>query len=258
MTVTALILSLVAVALAAVAYWRAGGDADLRQAHDELRRDFDALRTKHRELVDGAADTLAAAYNRSRSELRAVQHRIGDLGRHTAGGLQDQLHRAGNQAQRLLTTLEHAAGEAKTLTVTAARSVEASIARRARRIHARVVLLEVKTNAALAARAVDDRDFDRADRRLAEASHLLAEARAILDDDHVIVEELATMKLRLLDAAEAVRTRAEDARRRIDTVVADTDRVVGDLEAAEDHAERRPEADPRSVSPAPGPTSPGS
>lgn len=242
MAVIALILSLVAVTLAGIAYWRAGGEADLRRAHDEFRRDLDALRAKQRELVDGAADTLAAAYNRSRSELRAIQHRIGDLGRHTAEGLQDQLHRAGHQAQQLLTSLEHAAGQAKDLTVTAARNVEVGIARRARRIHARVVLLEVKANAALAARAADDRDFDRADRRLAEASHLLAEARAILDDDHVIAEDLATMKLRLLEAADAVRTRAEDTRRRIDTVVADTDRVVGDLEAAEDHAGRSPEA----------------
>lgn len=241
MAVIALTLSLAAVALAGIAYWRAGGEADLRRAHDELRRDFDALRAKQRELVDGAADTLAAAYNRSRSELRSVQTRIGELGRHTAEGLQDQLHRAGNQAQQLLTSLEHAAGQAKSLTVTAARNAEAGIARRARRIHARVVLLEVKANAARAARAAADADFDRADRRLADASQLLAEARAILDDDHVIAEGLAAMKLRLLDAAEAVRTRAEDTRRRIDTVVADTDRVVGDLEAAEDHAERSPD-----------------
>lgn len=242
MAVIALILSLVGVALAGIAYWRAGGETDLRRAHDELRRDVDVLRAKQRELVDGAADTLAAAYNRSRSELRSVQTRIGELGRHTAEGLQDQLHRAGNQAQQLLTTLEHAAGQAKNLTVAAARNAEAGIARRARRIHARVVLLEVKANAALAARAADDRDFDRADRRLADASQLLGEARAILDDDHVIAEGLAAMKLRLLEAAEAVRTRAEDTQRRINTVVADTDRVVGDLEAAEDHAERSPEA----------------
>lgn len=248
MAVIALILSLVAVALAGVAYWRAGGGADVRRAHDELRRDLDALRTKQRELVENAADTLAAAYNRSRSELASVQARIGELGRHTAEGLQDQLHRAGNQAQQLLTSLEHAAGQAKDLTVNGARSVEQGLARRARRIHARIVLLEVKASAALAARAASNHDFDRADRRLAEASHLLGEARAILDDDHVIAEGLAAMKLRLLDAAEAVRTRAEDTRRRIDTVVADTDRVVGDLEAAEDHAQRIPDEPARTRS----------
>lgn len=242
MAVTALILSLVAVALAGTAYWRAGGAADLHRTHDELRRDFDALRAKQRELVDGAADTLATAYNRSRSELRAVQDRIGELGRHTTDGLQDQLrdelHRAATQAQQLVSSLEHAAGQAKTLTATAARNVEARISRRVRRIHARVVLLELKANAAVAARAAENRDFDHADRRLANASELLSEARGIVDDDHVITEELAAMKLRLLDAAEAVRTRAEDTRRRIDTVVADTDRVIDDLEAAEDHAER--------------------
>lgn len=241
MAVTALILSLVAVALAGIAYWRAGGKAELRRAHDELRRDFDAVRAKQRELLDGAADTLSAAYDRSRGELRTVQHRIGDLGRHTADGLHDQLQRASNHAQQLLSNLEQAARQARTLTVTAARNAEAAIAHRVRRIHARIVLLEVKVNATLAARAADDRNFDRADRRLAEASHLLAEARAILDDDQVIAEDLAAMKLRLLEATDAVRARAEDARRRIDVVVADTDRVVSDLEVAEDHAERNRE-----------------
>jgi len=241
MAVTALIISLVAAVLAAVAYWRSGGDADVRRAQDEIRRDLDAVRAKQRELVDHAADRLAAAYNRSRSQLHMVQTRIGDIGHHTAEGLQDQLHRAGEHAKRLLDSLEHATERAKDLTVTGARNVEQGIARRARRIHARVVLLEVKAKAALASRAAGDERFDKADEHLADASRLLAEARAILDDDEVIAEELTAMKAKLLDAAEAVRTRAEDTRRRIDAVVADTDKVVGDLEAAEDHAHHNPE-----------------
>lgn len=240
MTVLALIISLVAVALASVAYWRSGGDTDLQRAQAELRRDLDTLRSKQRELVDTATDTLAAAYNRSRGELRAVQARIGELGRHTADGLQEQLHKAGNQAQSLLASLEQAAGRAKDLTVNGARSVEEGIARRTRRIHARVVLLEVKAKAAMAGRAAADSDFDRADQRLAEASRLLTEARTILANDEVIDEQLAAVKTSLLDAVESVRVRAQDTRRRIDAVVADTDRVVGDLEAAEDHAQDTP------------------
>jgi ElaB/YqjD/DUF883 family membrane-anchored ribosome-binding protein len=241
MAVTALIISLVAAVLAAVAYWRSGGDADVRRAQDEIRRDLDALRAKQRELVDHAADRLAAAYNRSRSQLHTVQTRIGDLGHHAAEGLQDQLHRTSEHAKRLLDSLEHAAERAKDLTVTGARNVEQGIARRARRIHARVVLLEVKAKAALASRAAGDERFEAADEHLADASRLLAETRAILDDDEVIAEELTAMKAKLLDAAEAVRTRAEDTRRRIDAVVADTDKVVGDLEVAEDHAHHNPE-----------------
>ncbi len=237
MAATALIISLVAAALAGVAYWRSGGERDVQRAHAHLRNDLDAVRAKQRELLDHASQALASAYAATRAELKTVNGKLTELSSSAVDGVQAQVRRAADHTRQLIDAVDRSADHARHLAVDAARHAEQTVSRRVRRVHARVVLLEVKAKATLASRAAADRDFERADRRLAEATELLADARTIMADDEVISAQLTTMKTTLRDAADAVRARAEDTRQRIDHVVADTDRVVGDLEAAEDHAE---------------------
>lgn len=118
-------------------------------------------------------------------------------------------------------------------TIAAARQAEAGIARRARRVHARVLIVEVKGKATLARRAAESHEYDRADTRLAEAIELLGEVRTVLGDDHAYDAQLDSLRSALREAVSAVRTRAEDTRRRIEQVLADADEVIDRLESDE-------------------------
>lgn len=233
----ALVISVAAIALAGVSYWRSGGQRDVARAETAVRRELGEIRAKQTELLDHASDALTAAYDRSRARLRASRERLARLQDAAVEGLEAQLKRANDHLEALTRRLDHAATSARDATVSAAKATERGIARGARRVHARVVLLEAKAKARLAQRAASDKDFDRADARLAEASELLTEARTILDGDDAFDAELGRFRDALREAASAVRTRAEDTRRRIDQVLADADQVVSSLEAKADQPE---------------------
>ena len=236
MSSIAIVISVIALAMASVAYWRSGGQRDVRRFEDQLRRDIDSLRAKQAELVEHITESLATAYQRSRNGLQAARYRLRGLQESAAEGLDVQLRRAGEQIEALAQRLEQAAGTAKSATVAAARATERGIATRVRRAQVRVMLLEVKAKAALAQRAAADGAFDRADARLTEATDLLSEARAIVADDVAYLQSLDAIRDALRQAVLAVRSQAHDTRRRIDQVLVDTDRVVTTLESDERQA----------------------
>ena len=236
MSAIALVVSVTALAMAGVAYWRSGGQRDVHRFDDQLRRDIDGLRAKHAELVDHTTESLAAAYQHSRNRLQGARNRLHGLQESAAEGLDAQLRRAGEQIDALAQRLEQAAVTAKSATVAAARATERGIATRVRRAQAQVMLLEVKAKAALAQRAAADGAFDRADARLTEATDLLSEERAIVPDDIAYLQGLDAIRDTLRQAVLAVRSQAQDTRRRIDQVLVDTDRVVTTLESDERQA----------------------
>ena len=233
MSAAALVISIFSLALAGVAYWRSGGKEDVRRLEDQVRQELDALRAKQGELVDHASQSLAAAYDRSRSRLLAAGVRLRSLQESALEGMEVQLQRAGEQIDALAQRLEHAAHAARSATVAAARATERGLTVRVSRVQARVVLLEVKAQAVLAERAAGEGQFDRADARLTEAIELLAKARSILGEDNVYDHQLDAVRDALRHAVDSVRSRAEDSRRRIDQVLADADRVVNTLESDE-------------------------
>jgi len=227
----ALVLSLAAIALAAVAYWRSGGQHDVARAESAVRRELAELKARQAELLDHAGDALGDAYERSRARLRSARARIRRLEEAAVDGLDAQLRRATEHLEALAKRLEHAAASARDATFATAHATERGIARRARRVQARVMILEAKAKVRLAEHAARDRDFEKVHARLADATELLAEARETLAGDDVAGRELDAMRDGLRHAVDAVRAGAEDTRRRIDQVLGDADLVVSTLEA---------------------------
>jgi hypothetical protein len=236
MPAAALIIAVVSLGLAGVAYWRSGGRHDIARLETGVRQQLGELQAKQTELVDHASESLAAAYERSRIRLRTARARVKRLQESAVEGLEAQLRRAGDQLDNLAHRLEDAARDAGDATIAAARATERGIARRARRMQARVLIIEVKGKARMAEHAARDRDFDRADARLADATDLLAQAQTVLADDNAFDDDLDAIRDALRQAVNAVRSQAEDTRRRIEQVLADADRVVGNLEADEGQA----------------------
>ncbi|MEW6470993.1 MAG: hypothetical protein AB1679_01865 [Actinomycetota bacterium] len=233
MAIAALVIAIISLVLAGVAYWRSGGQRDVQRLDSQLQRQLDALQVKQAELVDHAAQSLAAAYERSRRRLQHVRGRLHDLQVAAEEGLEAQRRRAAEHLEALSQRLEHSAAAAKEATLSAARQAEAGVARRVHRVHARVLILEVKGKATLARRAASADEYDRADTRLTEAMELLGEVRTVLRDDDAYDPQLDSLKAALREAVRAVRTRAEDTRRRIEHVLTDADEVIARLESDE-------------------------
>jgi uncharacterized phage infection (PIP) family protein YhgE len=236
----ALILSILSLALASTAYWRAGGKQDVETARAVIDRKIEELSAKQKEFVESASQSIAAAYEASRQRLQAAREAIRQTKEEAVEDLEQQLKRAQEQLDALAQRLEEGARSAKEATVAAARSVEEGIALRVRRVEARTKLLHAKAKTTLAVTAAEKLDFLKAEERLEEATDLLRTARAILADDHAYDELLDKMKASLRDATAAVKAKAEDVRKKLDQVLTDTDRLVGSLESDEAKAAGQP------------------
>jgi len=241
MNTTALIIALISLALASVAYWRSGGKQDVQNLQCSLQRELEALRAKQKELVESASQSLAAAYDRSRQRLAVARENLRQQKEEAVEGLEKQVKLAQSQLEALAKRLEESARAAKDLTVSAAHSAEEAIALRVRRMEARATLMQAKAKATRAQSAAANREFERADQLLAEAADLLRDARETLGDDHAYDAKLEAIKSSLREATNAVHTHAEDIRKRIEQVLADTDRIVSTLESDETKAlEQKP------------------
>ncbi len=227
-----LAISIVSLALAAVAYWRSGGKQDAKRVRLEIER----LKAKEKEMAESITQTLAAAYEASRQRLQYARELLRQTKDEAIRGVEQQLRRAQAQLEALGRKLEEAAHSAKETSVSAARNVERTISLRVRRIEARAMLLRAKTKMTLAISAASKLEFEKAEHRLDEATELWREAREVLADDHAYDQLFDAMKRSLRDATTALQSQAQSARAKIEEVLVETDRLVNSLEADEQRA----------------------
>jgi hypothetical protein len=225
MELAALILAVISLALAGIAYWRAGG-----------RRDLETLRAKQKELTDVVLLAIEQAYDESRQTLQQTADSLRLLKQEAIEGLEQQIERATQQLQALERRLEHSLNNARASTLSAAHNAERALRQRVRRIEARGSLLYAKASAVLAQRWAAKGELIRAEQRLDQATALLALARETLRADHAYDEQFETVKRALAEATAAVRAKAQDVRHRIEQVVSETDRLLGALESDETKA----------------------
>jgi len=249
MDTLAIIISLVSLAFAVTAYWRAGGKQDIEHARLEIEREIESLRTKQKELVESIAENITATYEASRKRLQHAREVLRQATEEAVEGLEQQIERARAQLEALTQQLEEAARSARDTTITSARDVEQAIAVRVRRVEARMMLLHAKAKTLRAVGAAGVHELPRAEELLEEAAELLRTARATLADDHAYDELFDNVKGALRDATMAVRTRAEDIRRKIEQVLSATDHLVGSLESDEQKAANPKEPGAQAVRP---------
>jgi len=166
MSKAALIISLISLLMAAMAYWRAGGKQDI----DNLRRETEAVRAEQRQAI-------SAAYDRSRRRLQLAREQLRQLKEQAVESLSRQTDEAGAQLTAIAERLEDGARAAKDTTVALAKSAEEGVARRARHIQARLTLLNAEARATHAIQAAKDKDFPKAEQLLDEAADLFAGSR---------------------------------------------------------------------------------
>ncbi len=96
MATTALVIALISLALASVAYWRSGGKQDVQSIQTSLQRELETLRAKQKELVESASQSLAAAYDRSRQRLAATRENLRKQKEEAVEGLEKRSSWHGN------------------------------------------------------------------------------------------------------------------------------------------------------------------
>jgi hypothetical protein len=230
------VISLVSLALAAAAYWRAGGKEDLKRAQREIQREFGRLKVRQQEVMESISSSLSAAYDASRQRLLHARDVLRQTREEAIRGMEQHLYRAQEQIEALAQRLEEAAQSAKASSISAARNLERAISIRVRRLEARAILLRARAKMSLAVSAASRDDFVLAEQRLEEAIDLLREADDLLADDHAYDSALDSMKLSLRNATTSVQAHAKNIRAKIEDVLAETDRLIGNLESDEQRA----------------------
>ncbi len=232
MDTLAIVISLISLVLATVAYWRSGGKIDAQRVRIEIER----LKAREKELAESITQTIAAAYEASRQRLQYAREVLRHTKDEAIRGLEEQLRRAQAQLEALAQRLEEAARSAKESSISVARNVERAIALRVRRIEARAKLLRAKAKTIMAVSVASKLDFQRAEQLLEEATDLWREAREVLADDHAYDQLFEAMKRSLRDATIAVQSKAQNARAKIEDVLVETDHLVSSLESDEQSA----------------------
>ena len=235
MDILALVIALISLIVASIAYWRSGGRRDVAL----LRREFDGFRAREQEWRENISRSVAQAYERSRQRLAASRESLRRQSEEAVEDLERQIKRAQEQLETLARRLEKSAHAAVDATVEARQAVERAIAERVRHIEARAIILQVKGKTSRAVHATKRKDFARADALLTEGAELLRNAREVLGNDHAYEHLIETMKAALRDATSAVRAQAQNVQQQIERVLTDADRLVGSLESDEEQAEKR-------------------
>lgn len=232
----AIVIAVISLALAGIAYWRAGGQRDVAVARERIAHELAAIRAKQKEFDEAFLVAVEEAYAQNRQTLQQTAEGLRQLQDQAIAGLADPINRAMEQLHALEQQLAAGLKSARASTLATAQSVEVLLRRRVHRLEARGSVLYAKAEAVLADNWAQKQEFQVAEKRLDEATVLLALARETLRGDYAYYEQFEIVKRALTEATAGVRAAAPAARPRIAHVVAETDALLGALERDEQQA----------------------
>jgi uncharacterized phage infection (PIP) family protein YhgE len=236
MNTLSLVLSILALAVGGVSYWRSGGKQDVAIAKQQIDEQLKQLETKQKELVDDLTATTRAAYASLQESMKRAGERLVEIRKGAAESLQEQIDLASQQLERLQKKSADALAALKDTTIAVARETEEAIAKRVRRLEARVEILHAKLHINSALSRAEENDFDKAEEYLRDAVSMLKDARQKLEGDTAYDTNLDAVADSLKQAVAAVKSRAEDVRQKIEKVVTTSDTLVSALESDEQSA----------------------
>ena len=233
MVVVAFLLSCAAILLAAVAYWRSGGERELAALRNELREELDALRTVKREMGEDLSRRVHAGYEVSLSRIRRAQGRLSALSAEVSTSLRGTVDALSRQLAVLTREAEEGIAKLKTEVSTGAKTTEEALAARVRRIEGRVQVLVARTEISRAEKLAAKSQFVEAEQRLEDAVSKVREVRIRLSEEFEDDPAFSEVLQALQDAIRSVRARADDHRRKIDRVLSASDSLLASLETRE-------------------------
>jgi TolA-binding protein len=233
----ALLLSIAALALASVSYWRSGGQQDIAAIRQELESEIQTVRTKQKELADNLTTTLTSTYDDLRNSVDRSGERLAELRKDATETLRKQIDQATRQMEELQGRIANGLKAVKDSTLEKARETEHGLAKRVHWLEARVDILEAKVEVNRAVGLAKAKDFEEALVRLRRAVALTGEARRILGHDHAYDSKLDATQESLRQAVAAVEGQAADMIARLTGVVTESDSLLSALDSDERAAE---------------------
>ncbi|PCC75273.1 hypothetical protein SAMN02745121_04004 [Nannocystis exedens] len=224
----ALAVSAFSIAVALLAYWRAGGRQDAERTHAEIRAAVESLREKQTELVDHTRGSLDAAYQNSRDRLTRVRELLRIEKDRAEAELKQQLDRTEADVDRLVATVELEARKTRDSTIASAEQAERALSQRVRTIEGRVALLRAKYKTRRAEALAEGRAYEEALRTLVEATDLLDQAQERLPREYD--PTVASLRMAMHEALTAVQDGAVDIRARLEEALRQTNSLVRTLE----------------------------
>lgn len=197
----ALLVSMFALALAGIAYFRSGGREDLRAAEERLRQSLVELNRVTREASEHLLERLRAGYQSSLRTIELLQSELAELRSRAAAELNAELDalaatldQLAERSERQLSELKHDLGE----TVVAA---EAMLRRAVDEARARLQVLEAEQELALARADAGRGNLDEARSHIGAAISHLKDARLSSAQFTENVASLQNEAQRLLELA---------------------------------------------------------
>lgn len=229
--VIALVLGAGGLCVSIVAYWRSGGRWKMRTLQYEIRAELEAARQAQRALADELAARIRMGYEDTLERMRRAEARLSE----PRQGAPAELTRALNAAARRASELRQQAWDGldrlRKEASTQAQNAQEAVARRARRLEARVEVLVARGEIARAERLAEREDFVSAQSVLEDAASKVRHARSKMGDPGREAQAFDEIVGALAEAIRRVRLRAANARQQIEKVMTTSDSLLGSLEA---------------------------
>ncbi len=233
MDVIALAVSIVALLLSVVAYWRAGGWADLICVRKELRDEIDVLRNKQRQLVDSVRQSIRHTYDDLTERIDRAEQRLVLMKDVMVDGIEMPIRLAIEQLKAARDCIQDRTAKMEDVAVDASRRAQQSVVQHVHRLEARVAMLGAEADTFRARRLANDTEFEKAEELMHDALAKVRDAEKLLQNDHVFDDAIRQLLDSIREALTAVRTNADDARQRLDKVMAESESLVAELAQAE-------------------------
>jgi hypothetical protein len=221
-----LVIAVLALILALVAYYRSSGTRRLRALEKALNGKIELLTAVAKRATDSLAAGVRAGYRRSIRIIANLQSRVTALKEGAADEIGDDLRRLAETLNGLAERAARAAKDLKEgieLTV-----IEAEVGLRLAldEAKARLKVIEAKREILLARAAVLHNDFDEAERRVLAALSYIEEALALTANHYTSAAALYQQALEMLAA---IRAKAATVKESLDALIERGDRLLDEM-----------------------------
>jgi hypothetical protein len=228
-----LCMTLLSLALAAVAYWRSGGRRHVETLRAEMARHLEAARARERALAEQLSRRIHNGYEDALTRIRRAEQRLAELRENVSDETRQAIDLLRAQLEEARHRIEAGLQQVKEGASSRAEALQESLHRRVLRLEGQALLLLARADIKRAQSLAEKHEFERADDLLQEAVSKVREVRMRLSDPFEDDPAYKNVVITLLDAIRSVRAQAADYEGQIERVLLASDALMASIAARE-------------------------